>query len=65
MPMYTSWEEYKKGLGCPTLFSRCPAGRDKTYASEISNDFSHNDLYPHEAGPENDHFGLNRASTFS
>lgn len=65
MPMHTSWDEYKTGLGWPTLFPGCPAGRDKTYASEISNDFSHTDLYPCEAGPENDQFGLNRASTFS
>lgn len=52
-------------MGWSTLFSRCPVGRNKTYASEISNDFSHNDFYPFEAKPGNDPFGLKRASKFS
>lgn len=65
MPMHTSWGEYKTGMGWPTLLSRCPAGRDKTYESEISNDFSHNDFYPYEARPGNDLFDLKRANKFS
>lgn len=65
MPVHTLWNEDKTGLVWPMLFSECPSGRDKTYTSEISNNFSHNDLYLHEAGPGNDQFGLNRARIFS